>query len=160
MANALFPATEDSTLYSRTAQDILNEMTNKGNKIAAIRKREFYILQALLAELSTRAENSGLQTLTLATPELAEFGPRQQLHASRPAQSTHASQQERVLAASTALQGANTLLPVFSDMRSPMSLQMEPLNNEFLDNIGISSYEFFNLVEQMGSQDALFPTPF
>ncbi len=160
MANALFPATEDSTLYSRTAQDILNEMTEKGNKIAAIRKREFYILQALLAELSTRAENSGLQTLTLATPELAEFGPRQQPHAPRSVQSTHASQQDRVLAASTALQGANTLLPVFSDMRSPMSLQMEPLNNEFLDNIGISSYEFFNLVEQMGSQDALFPTPF
>lgn len=160
MANALFPATEDSTVCSRTAQNILTEMTNKGNKIATIRKRELDSLQTLLVELSTRAENSGLQTLTLATPELAEFTPGQQLQTARSVQLIHASQQDRVRVNGTALQGANTLQPLFSDMRSPSSHQMEPLNNEFLDNIGISSYEFFNLVEQMGSQDTVFTMPF
>ncbi|OAR01680.1 hypothetical protein LLEC1_02195 [Akanthomyces lecanii] len=156
MANTLFPATEDSTAYSRTAQDILTEMTNKGNKIAAIRKRELDILQGLLAELSTRVENSGLQTLTLASPELAELCPRAQLQTAPPVH----FEQDKIGALSTVLHDSNTLLPFFGDMRSPIPLPMEPLNNEFLDNIGISSYEFFNLVEQMGSQDATFTTPF
>lgn len=155
MANALFPATEESILYRSTANDILTEMAAKGNKVAGIRQKELDSLQSLLTELSKRADNSGLQTLTLATPELVEFGPGQQLQTRCNAQSTDIEQQDKLATFPTVSVEPNTLFSRFGDMRSPLPHQIEPLNNEFLDSIGISSYDFFNMIEQMGSQEEM-----
>lgn len=157
MANTLFPATEESTLYSRTADDILTEMAAKGNKVAGIRRKDLDALRELLNELSKQAESNGLQALSLTTPEMADLDPRQHLQ-THLLQSTDVQQQDRQTAFST-VPDFNPLFPLSGDMFSPTPLQMEPLNNEFLDNIGISSYELFSLVEQMGNPNAAFTQP-
>lgn len=153
MANAVF-ATDESTLYSRTAADTLAEMASKGNKVAAIRRNELDDLQALLAELGKRAENSGLQVLTLATPEVATSEPRQQMQT----QLTDVQQRDSV-SRFLATPEPSALLSLSGDMQSPLPFQAEPLNNEFLDNLGISSYDFSNLVEQISHQDVTFSIP-
>lgn len=153
MANAAF-TTDESTLYSRTAADILAEMASKGNKIATIRKNELDDLQALLAELGKRAEHSGLQVLTLATPEVAMSEPRQQTQT----QFTDVQQRDSVRRF-LATPEPSTFLSVSGDMQPPLPFQVEPLNNEFLDNLGISSYDFSNLVEQISHQDVTFSIP-
>lgn len=173
MANTLFPATDESTLHSQAAHAILDEMISKGNRVAAMRKKELDHLQKLFAELSRRAEDSGFQTLTLATPELAEYGPQTLSQTQTQTQTQSQPQSQPTPQAqpqlpyplhppykipSTPFAGypdPNSQLPTPRDARSPPSFPTEPLNHEFLDNIGISSYEFLSIVEQMGNADNL-----
>lgn len=167
MANTLFPATDESTLHSQAAHAILDEMISKGNRVAAMRKKELDHLQNLFAELSRRAEDSGFQTLTLATPELDENGSQTQSQAQAQVQSHPTPQAQPQLpyplhppyqlpgTPYASYAGPNPQLPNSRDGRSPPSFPTEPLNHEFLDNIGISSYEFLSIVEQMGNADNL-----
>jgi hypothetical protein len=166
MANTLFPATDESTIHSQTAHAILDEMISKGNKVASVRKKELDHLQSLFSELSKRAEDSGFQTLTLATPELAEYGPQTLAQSqSQPNSQTQPQapdahhQQDRFSTPFANYPDLNLHITASRDSRSPPSFPTEPLNHEFLDNIGISSYEFLAIVEQMGNQDGTLSLP-
>ncbi len=160
MANTLFPATDESTLHSQAAHAILDEMISKGNKVASMRKKELDHLQSLFSELSKRAEDSGFQTLTLATPELAEYGPQTLAqYQSQPQPSDAQHLQDKFGTPFASYPDPNLHIAASRDARSPQPFPTEPLNHEFLDNIGISSYEFLSIVEQMGNQDGTLNLP-
>ncbi|KAE8152978.1 Zn(II)2Cys6 transcription factor [Aspergillus avenaceus] len=138
MAHTLFPRTAKGRCYSTEAHSILNEMSRKGNKIAATRKAELSHLETLFRELAARMERRGLETLTLSSPELNE---------------PEATHNRQALEESSA--HANVVeLPSSGDLdSSPSVLEQTAANLELLDNIGISSYDFFALVNQIGNAE-------
>ena len=137
MANTLFPQSSDSETYTQLAHSILEEMTYKGSRLADARKAELAHLEILFQELATRIERRGLQTLTLFSPDQYE-GEADERTSAQPV-------------VTLADQGT-ILLPVPVDAGSTQQvLPQTPRDMEFLDNIGISSYDFLSLVNQMGN---------
>ncbi|PIG83539.1 Zn(II)2Cys6 transcription factor [Aspergillus arachidicola] len=138
MAHTLFPgAVEDCSLNQ--VYSILDGMIYKGNQVAAARKAELTHLEYLFQELATRIERRGLQTLTLHSLPQDEHGVENPLH-----------------------QLDNHLLPV-PEPTLPMDGDSELLtsdlrptasNMECLDSLGISSYEFFSIVAQIGHHES------
>ncbi|KAF7595575.1 hypothetical protein BBP40_005610 [Aspergillus hancockii] len=136
MANALFPHAAEGQTYSEEAHSILDEMIYKGNRLAAVRKAELTHLEILFRELAARIERRGLKTLTLSSPiqDNPENCPSEVSSPVDP-EIDHVStaRDSSTSSALVDLQTANHL--------------------EFLDNIGISSYEFLTIVNQMGSAE-------
>lgn len=65
LANALFPRLAEGQKSTEGAYELLDEMINKGNRVAEARRNELFNLKRLFAELSTRIEERGLRTLTV-----------------------------------------------------------------------------------------------
>ena len=144
MANAVFPGTDEHD-YAQLTMALLDEMINRGNKVAEVRKSELMHLQTLCQELAMQSERHGLETLTLAVPEGLEM------------QSDTAAAEEAQQERSVAPPGTGAV--IHEGSQSP-STSMDPItmgnNSEsFMDNLGISSYEFFTLVDQLENQDIL-----
>lgn len=141
MANTLFPRASDSQASSQEAHSILDEMIYKGNRVAAARKAELTHLEMLFRELAARIERRGLPTLTLSSPvqnQNDEMG-----------NAPTDEQQEEVM---TADHVAAALSMAADASCSPSVLPpMMPSGLEFLDTIGISSYEFTSIVNQMSN---------
>ena len=141
LANALFPQLEDCPTFNQLAHSILDEMVSKGNRVAEMRKAELTHLQTLFDELASRAEWRALQTLALSAPAIAE----------PPVQDTICVDG----------QGGAYLSPAEPpEMPTPVDIQASSAhlhlgmeNNDFLGNVGISSYEFLSIVDQMGDPD-------
>ncbi|KAE8346229.1 hypothetical protein BDV24DRAFT_176278 [Aspergillus arachidicola] len=139
MASTLFPHAAEGQTYSQEVHAILDEMIYKGNKLAAVRKGELAHLELLFKELVTRIERRGLQTLTLSSsPETEQHGP---------------CDGEYQVGASTVQSEPIDLSLVGDTSTSPDVLHHTASDIEFLDNIGISSYEFFTIVNQIGNSD-------
>lgn len=140
IANSLFPSATDEHDYHQEAHSILDEMIFKGNKLAAARKEELSHLEGLFSELTARVERYGLQTLTLTTPE----------HIRNEMESQQSNLQQ--------LQGTE-MDPRFDSSQVPGCLDQSPSMTHFgggvelLDDIGISSYEFLSIIDQIGGAD-------
>lgn len=136
MARTLFPHVTDSEACSNYAHSILDEMISKGNKLAEVRKSELAHIELLFQELSTQMKRHGLQALTLSSPEQIDAACQ--------------AQQDMPSAANT----QSALVPADENSQCPASpLAQEARNLDLLDNIGISSYDFFSIVDQMENQD-------
>lgn len=139
MANTLFPPANDSETYTQLAHSILDEMIYKGSRLADARKAELGHLETLFRELAARIERRGLQTLTLFSPDQYEVEANERTGAQ---QVTTPSDQGTIPH------------PVPGDAESTQQvLPQTPRDMEFLDNIGISSYDFLSLVNQMGNPE-------
>lgn len=139
MANTLFPHVAEGQTYSEEVHAILDEMIYKGNKLAVVRKGELAHLETLFKELATRIERRGLQTLTLSSPTENE--------------QPMSCNGEYQVGGST-VQTESIDLPLVEDPSvSPDVLHHTASDIEFLDNIGISSYEFLTIVNQIGNSE-------
>ncbi|OJJ33588.1 hypothetical protein ASPWEDRAFT_115897 [Aspergillus wentii DTO 134E9] len=127
IANTLFPKGNDHA-YSQKAHLILDEMIAKGNKVAEVRKAELSHLEALLEQLAARAKSQGFQTLTLSNSPRAE-------------QENHTGDGE-----------------INASVIESEALRTDALSSdiEFLNDIGISSYEFYSIVDQIANPDLPF----
>ncbi|RAH71354.1 Zn(II)2Cys6 transcription factor [Aspergillus aculeatinus CBS 121060] len=142
MAQALFPLdpNEHGTRGIQNAHSILSEMASKGNRLAENRSRELVYLEGLFAELAKRIERRGLLTLSLWN------SPQQQQH--QPDSGGKESGEPIVPGHEAGAPGGED--PFWS---SPSAPTPTTSNLELLDNIGISSYEFLSIVEQIGRQE-------
>lgn len=140
MASTLFPGVADDQCYAQHAHKFLDEMIHKGNRVAEVRKAELVHLETLCQELAAHSERRGLQTLTLeAQDEPESISSSMDPQSSVPIQNL----EEVPMAITEESQGG---IPA-----------LNPGNLEFLDNIGISSGDFFSIVDQMGDQN-VFPS--
>lgn len=141
MANSLFPDATDKHSYSEEAHGILDEMIFKGNRLAAARKTELAHLEGLFGELTLRVERYGLQTLSLTTPEhlqneIESVVPHIQAFPSvDPNSDFHSSD-------------------ISGCLDPSLSLAHPGGGVELLDDMGISSYEFLSIIEQIGGTDS------
>ncbi|OJJ42129.1 hypothetical protein ASPZODRAFT_20775 [Penicilliopsis zonata CBS 506.65] len=134
MANTLFSRATEGAEYIEKAHIILDEMISKGNRLAIARKTELAHLQGLFHELSIQIKHYGLQELFLTTPEQTdhdENGPDMHPH--------H--------------QSSGQTLDHYSKAQGSPSTAQLPNGVEILDEIGISSYEFLSIIEQIGGTD-------
>lgn len=138
MANTLFSHATESAEYSVKAHAILDEMIFKGNRLAAARKTELSHLEGLFHELAMRIKHYGLQELFLTTPEHTE--PLSDITAH------HLAHAEPSV--------ANLQTPDTYEMHGYPSNARLPNGVELLDDIGISSYEFLSIIEQIGGADS------
>lgn len=143
MATALFPLESEGHSYRRQAHALLDDMINKGNNLVEGHKRELLYLERLFDEFTERVERQGIQTLTLGDLEVTTRG-------------THifanGYSQEAPLDA-----GGSSDSTMISEPEHVVRLTSEPTTNlELMESMGISSYEFLSLVDEMGTQDALF----
>ncbi|KAL4952954.1 hypothetical protein BDW69DRAFT_195255 [Aspergillus filifer] len=165
MAGALFPNVMEAQEfnYVRTAYGILDTMIARGNKLADARKGELVQLEVLFRELAGLIERRGMETLVLppapAMSDSAGPGPEQSL---RLGMDTHVGNDPAAgPASSLPVSGADTIpglttgSSVTGDPESPSASAQGP-NMDFLDSIGISSYEFFSLVDQIGHPENLY----
>ena len=129
------------------AQEIFQEMINKGNRVAEIRKAEFDFLERTLHEFTSRVQDQELHMLSWASameaplmgradPPTANLPQLPPLHA--PPTSSNAFL-ETIMDQPTA-----TFLPIPGEVPAVDGF-------DFFDNTGISSDVFFNIVDQMGN---------
>lgn len=144
MANAVFPGADEHD-YAQLTLALLDEMINRGNKVAEVRKAELEHLQTLCRELAMQSERHGLEPLTLAVPEGLEM------------QSDTAGAEEAQQEISVAAPGAVAVMPEGAPTPSTSMDHINMGNNSesFMDNLGISSYEIFTLADQLENQDIL-----
>jgi hypothetical protein len=141
MAESLFPHATEGQSYSHEVHSILDEMIYMGNRLAAARKTELTHLESLFRELAARVERYGLQALTLTTPNYDETemyirdGDAHQSHqtVTDPALDEHG---------------------FHLDSESSPSLPHLGDSVELLSEIGISSYEFSSIIEQIGGAES------
>ncbi|KAI9373628.1 hypothetical protein BJX61DRAFT_533025 [Aspergillus egyptiacus] len=155
MAGALFPTVTEPQTCMADTYAILDHMVARGNKLAAARKSELVQLETLFRELVARIERRGLEILTLEVPVPGIFLPSGDVadHANG-----NGGGQDGDGGAGTGTGVGNGLMGTGSDSiamsvagesASPSVLAQAP-NLDFLDSIGISSCEFFSLVNQIG----------
>lgn len=140
MANTLFPASMDDPTYSQIAYSILDEMISNGNKVAEARKAELRCIESLFQGLAKRVKQEGLRVLTLSGGGDEEFGF---------GNTTRGECQGRVSTSEpeTASQSLGGEIPQLATEPSV------PANVDSLDLIGISSYEFLSIVNQIDNPE-------
>lgn len=141
MANTLFPLVAEGHPSSQDAHALLDEMIHKGNRLAAGRKAELCHLETMFAELAARIERRGLQTLTLTSPD--NLLPVLD----------HRTPSEERLIPTTGDEALAMSLTEDPETLSAGSLPQPPNNLGLLESIGISSYEFLSLLEQIGNPE-------
>lgn len=163
MTRTLFPRVVDGEWCSQAAHGILDEMIRKGNRIAEVRKGELTHLEKLFQELAVRIEQQNLQTLSLSrSPDdlvvindsEQQFNTvtwEQQQQQQQPAENGKGFPADITTDPETI-----DLSIVNPDAQQPdlnPAFPQETSDLDFLDNIGISSYEFLSIVDQIGGQD-------
>ncbi|KAL4757014.1 transcription factor domain-containing protein [Aspergillus foveolatus] len=148
MAETLFPHATEGQSYSHEVHSVLDEMISKGNRLAAARKTELTHLESLFRELAARVERYGLQTLTLATPNNDET-------------EMHIGHGDAHHSHHTAIDPALDEHGIHLDSVSSPSLPHLGDSVELLSELGISSYEFSSIIEQIGGAESsvLDPRP-
>lgn len=144
MAHTLFPPSTDAHSYSQTAHAILDEMILCGNRVAEARKAELRRIEDLFGELTKRVQQEGLRTLTLSGREVAEVVPAAAQTQPDEDHSGRASVTESEL-------GVHSLV---RDARALSAEAQEQGQVDSLDIIGISSYEFLSIVDQIDNPGA------
>lgn len=138
MANAVFPQVVDGQANSQEAHWILDDMISNGNKVAGVRKAELTHLESLFREVAARVEILGLQPLLLSTPD-------------EPSVTQMDEEQQEIL-----LADPDIMVPSMEEYHQPSPSTDLQMPSEFLDNIGISSVEFFSIVDEMGNPDVSY----
>ncbi|KAL3490254.1 hypothetical protein BJX62DRAFT_252068 [Aspergillus germanicus] len=168
MAGVLFPSVTESQQTSlQDAYCILDQMIDKGNKLASARKSELIQLETLFRDLAGRIERRGMEMLVLPLP--LPPGPMPSdggIGQDAATGNAHTEPQDAVLSpapvALDSAHGAETLaLSMTADpgSGSPSEMVHDSANVDFLDSIGISSYEFFSLVNQIGNPESYVLDP-
>jgi hypothetical protein len=171
MAGVLFPSVTDSQETSlQDAYSILDQMIDKGNKLASARKSELVQLETLFRDLAGRIERRGMEMLVLPVPAV----PLAPLPGALPSEAAlaqghaaghaHTDPQDAALSPAPVDSAHNpeTLpLSMTADpgSDSPSEIVHDSANVDFLDSIGISSYEFFSLVNQIGNPESYVLDP-
>lgn len=163
MAKTLFPSSTQDRLYSENAHAILDELILWGNRVATARKQELSRIEDLFQKLAERVEQEGLLLLTLSD---AAFNP--DASAGPGSFNTMAQSQYipigRVSTADTVGPGAVALPPAASSAAAaaqqdnqsvPADTPATAANLDFLANIGISSYEFHSIIDQINNPEML-----
>lgn len=140
MANALFPSSTDDRSYSQATHAILDEMILCGNRVAEARKGELTRIEELFQDLAKRVEQEGLRILTLADPGLAEVMP-----VNMPDEANNSEEGVPVTEPETAPRSSAR------DTRPFSACSSTPANIDSLDSVGISSYEFLSIVDQINN---------
>lgn len=145
MANALFPSSTSTPDHSssQTAHAILDEMILCGNRVAEARKAELSRIEGLFFQLAKRVEREGLRILTLSGRDAVEAASASQPHP----HPQPGEDQERAGEASVEDGLVST-----SAGEGPAGLSAEGSEQgafDSLDLIGISSYEFLSIVDQI-----------
>ncbi|KAL2793118.1 fungal-specific transcription factor domain-containing protein [Aspergillus keveii] len=180
MATTLFPLEVESQgqgqaqNFSADAHGILDEMIGKGNKLAAARKTELTHLESLFCELAARIERYGLQTLTLTTPPGVDGqgrgqaeGLQMQMRPPVDMPHMHGGDGTDSVTGTASIHAATMQAhnhAMFHDhahpmhgaesIASPSGLPPHMVDGaELLSEIGISSYEFSSILEQMGGPE-------
>ncbi|RJE22072.1 hypothetical protein PHISCL_05578 [Aspergillus sclerotialis] len=151
MGNTLFPPDTGDTQYHQMAHSILDEMIASGNRVAEIRKNELQRLESLFHELDNRVKQEGLRTLTL--PTLSGYGEDPKIGVENSFQEEHPEiplEIEPGVIPST-LRTDQSLRPI-----SSAEEQMQGNLDSFYSSMGISSYEFLSIADQIGSNDISF----
>lgn len=161
--------------YSRDAHTILDELVLSGNRVAAAHKRELTGIEALFDEFARRVQREGLRLLTLSSSGSDQAGGLADATATQVnvnvnvdvnntpvgmrageagigtaavlQESSSSSSSNTTTATATALfhgHGQGPVDPVDAAAPAPA-----PASVEFLESIGISSYEFLSIVEQI-----------
>ncbi|KAL3454224.1 hypothetical protein BJX65DRAFT_317914 [Aspergillus insuetus] len=167
MAGVLFPTVTESQQTSlQDAYSILDQMIDKGNKLASARKSELVQLETLFRDLAGRIERRGMEMLVLpvSSVPLAPLPSEAALAQDHAAGHAHIIPQDAALSpapdALDSAHGPETLpLSLAVDPGSPSELAHDSANVDFLDTIGISSYEFFSLVNQIGNPESYVLDP-
>lgn len=152
MSSTLFPSSipEDQRAAQAQAHSCLDEMVSKGNRVAEVRKAELAHLESLCREMALYSEQRGLQTLTLddfGGAEILSMANTEANMADVPPHDPRVAAPDMRAATEIAVCGMGQgSMPAFDNQMS---------NVEFLDNIGISSGDFFDIVDQMGDQDIM-----
>lgn len=135
MANAIFPSTSDldRLVHIQQAHSILDEMIQKGNSVAEVRKAELVHLEWLFEQFATRVSQQDFQRRRLSASIEAIMDPA----------AINVAATEPDLVSMTTLSESQALISPFPDT---------PDNTEFLQSIGISSEDFLSIAEQMDSQ--------
>ncbi|KAL4799571.1 hypothetical protein BDV19DRAFT_400798 [Aspergillus venezuelensis] len=166
MAGALFPNVMEAQEfnYVRAAYEILDTMISRGNRLADARKSELVQLEMLFRELAGLIERRGMETLVLppapamsdSTVPAPEYFLRlgMENHVSDDATAAGGSASSLPVSGTDTIPGLTTGSSATGDPGSPSALAQAP-NLDFLDSIGISSYEFFSLVDQIGHPENL-----
>ncbi|KAK7229301.1 hypothetical protein V2G26_001471 [Clonostachys chloroleuca] len=149
MASSLFPGVTDGQGYVQQVHSIFDDMIGKGNKLAQGHRAELAHLETLFQELARQSEQQGLETLTLRAPDGSEYDNFGSQHASL------GPEIDPALVMASVPPTIGIPLSIGGDMPpSPTSGTTQPLTNmEFLDNIGISSFDFFDIVDQLGQPE-------
>lgn len=145
MAHTLFPPSTDGQSHSQTAHAILDEMILCGNRVAEARKAELTRIEDLFGELTKRVQQEGLRTLTLSGREVADVVPAAQAHLDEN-RSGGASVTGSELGVQSLVRDARALS---ADAEVQGQGQVDSL-----DIIGISSYEFLSIVDQIDNPGA------
>ena len=139
-ANALFPSSSDDRSYHQDAHAILDELILSGNRVADARKQELSRIEDLFQQFSKRVEHEGLQLLTLSDPRLSDAAAENVQDGVHSAE-VPAEESEPVLQSS------------FPDNQLASVDASALAHADFLDSIGISSYEFLSIVDQINHPD-------
>lgn len=163
MTRTLFPRVVDGEWCSQAAHGILDEMIRKGNRITEVRKGELTHLEKLFQELAARIEQQDLQTLSLSRSpdDLVVINDSEQQFNTVTWEQQQQQQQpaedgKGFPADITTDPETIDLSIVNPDAQQPdlnPTFPQETSDLDFLDNIGISSYEFLSIVDQIGGQD-------
>ena len=120
-------------------------MIGKGNRIAEARKTELLRLEKLCGDLVTQSERRGLQTLNLSYANDSGSEPDENL-STQPDQSLDGGVPDPNLMGSTATEDTQ-FAPIPSGQGTTITS-----NFSFLEDVGISSDEFFAIVNEMDSR--------
>ncbi|KAJ5288681.1 hypothetical protein N7478_001711 [Penicillium angulare] len=143
MAKTLFAHAIEGEEYGEKAHSILDEMISKGNRLASSRKIELTHLEGLFNELAVRIKQYGLQELLLTTPDHID----QEANMQQQPNFHHLSHMDE--------SAAHLHSPDTYDMHGYQQAPRMPNGVELLDDIGISSYEFLSIIEQIGADNSV-----
>lgn len=168
LSNTLFfpsstdPDTEKDTdtdrTYSHAAHAILDELVLSGNRVAAARKRELSRIEALFDEFARRVQREGLRLLTLSDQGLTDATQLDvDIHTPVEIRLGTADTLQVPSLGATGSTGTSTLFHGHANPGpgtgtgpvDPVDPAAAPASVEFLESIGISSYEFLSIVEQI-----------
>lgn len=136
MADTLFPSGADHRSNSHASHSILHELILCGNRIAEARKHELNRVEGLFHELARRVEQEGLRVLTLSDPVSTERGDDNLPHEART--SPVSLTEPGVTFWSSAEQNRR------HSGSTPTHVAIDSL-----ESIGISSYEFVAIANQI-----------
>lgn len=144
MARAVFPDLDNDRAYICQAYSILDEMISKGNRVAELRKRELIYLEDLCQDFSKESELRGLETLILPYPMGLDME----------SEGNSTTQPDSIT-----LTASDLSIPEHTPEHMPFVGSVDEHtgseNLTVLEDIGISSDEFFSIVDQMGNWDHL-----
>jgi len=151
MANALFPGVVDYKGCHQLAHQILDDLVARGNRVAGARRAELYHIEGLCQELVIKVQQQGHQTLHLfGVDGVAESDPARRANRGQQPHDRMLAQQCEPSGPGMDIVPWHHPLPLY--LAPPLQM---PSETEFLDSFGISSEEFYHIVQQMGDPETL-----